>query len=84
MKQKFRIDKNGNLVGIHSDILHALNLGKLKNKRISNVAFNEETQQWEARRVGETQVLCTGKTYAEVVERERELLNPEVLEGRHV
>jgi hypothetical protein len=46
---KFVIDKDGTVNAVYSDEIKKMNLGRFEVARASNVEFNVETQEWEAR-----------------------------------
>jgi hypothetical protein len=46
---KIKIDTQANVVAVYNDKLPALALGPMEVKRASNVEFNHDAQEWEAR-----------------------------------
>ena len=68
-----KIDAEGNVHAVYSDKLRGLNLGNMEMTRASNVEFNAETQEWEARTpTGE--LIAKGPNRDEVIKEEVKLI----------
>lgn len=64
------IDKQGDVQYVHSDEMVDIPLGKKVINRASNVEFDNEKQEWQAKLVATDQVIASGKRRDEVIRQE--------------
>ena len=68
-----KVNTDGTVEAVYSDMLRKLNLGPMNITRASNVEFNITSQQWEARTpTGE--LIAAGPERAKVIEQEVKVL----------
>ena len=70
---RIAIAKDGSITAVYSDLLRKLNLGKMQVTRASNVEFNTNKQEWEAKTLlGE--VIASGRERNTVIEKEIQVI----------
>jgi hypothetical protein len=62
--------EDGSAEGLYSDEVPLFLLGLVKIERYSNVEFNNETQEWEARLESDNTLIAAGKNRADCIAQE--------------
>jgi hypothetical protein len=66
---KLKIDGTGAVRAVYADVLPTFNLGSMEVTRASNVEFNHESQEWEAR-TPENELIAHGTSRDAVIQEE--------------
>ncbi len=74
MKATIYIDKQGNISGLADDFIDKLDMGRKVVKRVSDVEWSHDQQQWEARDLS-GELIAYGPIRSEVIQAERDYFN---------
>jgi hypothetical protein len=71
---KIKIDQQGQVHAVYSDKLRGLGLGELHVERASDVEFNHESDEWEARVRTTGELIAHGPNRDDVIKEEVRVL----------